>query len=213
MPIITKIETQKNKSRVNIFVDDSFFCGLNKETAIIFGLKENKEIGEEKLKSAIFESEVKSAFEKALDYVGRRMHTKKELLDKLIKKGYSKEVVLKAIEKLEDYHYIDDELFAKQFASANSKLSKKVLKGKLSQKGVSSDIILEIIGDRTAEDEFELCLEQAKKYVKSKPIKEYKDLQKMQASLARKGFDFDIIKKVSKKVTEIDEDEENGDFD
>ena len=44
MPVITKIETQKNKSRVNIFVDDSFFCGLNKETAILFGLKENKEI-------------------------------------------------------------------------------------------------------------------------------------------------------------------------
>ena len=41
MPVITKIETQKNKSRVNIFVDDSFFCGLNKETAIIFKLKEN----------------------------------------------------------------------------------------------------------------------------------------------------------------------------
>lgn len=211
MPVITKIETQKNKSRVNIFVDDSFFCGLNKETAIIFGLKENKEIDEEKLKSAIFESETKSAFEKALDFVARRMHTKKELTDKLLKKGYSKEVVLKAIEKLEDYHYIDDEFFAKQFVSANQKLSKKVLKGKLTQKGVSSDIILEILGFRTAEDEFELCLEQAKKYVKSKPINEYKDLQKMQASLARKGFDFDIIKKVSKIVT-IVSDDENDDF-
>ena len=44
MAVITKIELQKNKSRVNIFVDDSFFCGLNKETAVIFGLKENKEI-------------------------------------------------------------------------------------------------------------------------------------------------------------------------
>ena len=64
MPTITKIETQKNKKRVNIFVDGSFFCGLNKETAILFGLKENKEIDEQKLREAAFESEVKSAFEK-----------------------------------------------------------------------------------------------------------------------------------------------------
>lgn len=208
MPIITKIETQKNKSRVNIFVDDSFFCGLNKETAVLFGLKENKEIDEEQLTSAVKQSEIKSAFEKSLDYISRRMHTKKELTDKLIKKGYSKEVVLEAIKKLEDYHYIDDELFAKQFAQANQKLSQKVLKGKLAQKGVSSDIVLEIISDRTPENEFELCLAQAKKYVKSKPINEYKDLQKMQASLARKGFDFDTIKKVSKKVTAVEDESE-----
>ena len=38
---------QKNKSRVNIFVDDSFFCGLNKETALNFKLKINKEIDED----------------------------------------------------------------------------------------------------------------------------------------------------------------------
>lgn len=206
MPIITKIETQKNKSRVNIFVDDSFFCGLNKETAILFGLKENKEVNEEKLKSAIFESEVKSAFEKSLDYLGRRMYTKYELLDRLTKKGYEREVAEKAIEKLEDYHYVDDKLFAKQFAQSNQKVSKRILKGKLIQKGVSADIIPEIIETRTAEEEYNLCLEQARKYLKSKTVSELKDIQKMQASLARKGFDYDTIKKVCKETLKFDED-------
>ena len=202
MAVITKIETQKNKSRVNIFVDDSFFCGLNKETAILFGLKENKEIDEDRLKSAIFESEVKSAFEKSLDIVGRRMHSKKELIDKLIKKGYQPEVCEKVIQKLEEYHYIDDALFAKQFVASNKKLSKRILKEKLIFKGVSSDIILEIIEERTPDDEFDLCLAQANKYLKSKQINSYQDIVKMQASLARKGFDFDIIKRVSNAVNQ-----------
>ena len=201
MAVITKIETQKNKSRVNIFVDDSFFCGLNKETAILFGLKENKEIDENSLKSAIFESEVKSAFEKSLDIVGRRMHSKKELIDKLIKKGYQPDVCEKVIEKLEEYRYIDDVLFAKQFVASNKKLSKRILKEKLILKGVSSDIVLEIIEERTPDDEFELCLAQANKYLKSKQINSYQDLAKMQASLARKGFDFEIIKRVCKATT------------
>ena len=205
MPVITKIETQKNKSRVNIFVDDSFFCGLNKETAVIFGLKENKEIDEEKLKVAIFESEVKSAFEKSLDYLGRRMYTKKELIERLTQKGYTKEVSEKVIEKLEEYRYIDDKLFAKQFFQSNSHLSKRVLQGKLMQKGVANDIISEIIDERTGESEFDLCLLQARKYLKSKKINDIKDIQKMQASLARKGFDFDTIKKVCKITTKTEE--------
>lgn len=202
MSVITKIETQKNKSRVNIFVDDSFFCGLNKETAILFGLKENKEIDEDKLKTAIFESEAKTAFEKSLDYLSRRMNTKKELFDKLIKKGYSKEVVESAIKKLEEYHYIDDNLFAKQFVQANKKLSKKVLRLKMQQKGILPDIILENIEDITPEDEILQCLKQAEKYLKTKQINSFQDLQKMQASLARKGFDFDTIKFATKKLTE-----------
>lgn len=209
MSIITKIETQRNKSRVNIFVDDSFFCGLNKETAVIFGLKQGKEIEEDELKQVITESEVKSAFEKSLDLLGRRMNSKKELIDKLLKKGYSEEVVQKTIEKLEDYHYVDDELFAKQFAESYKKLSKKMLKEKLALKGISSDIILEIIGDRTSEDEFSLCFVQAEKYLKTKTISCFKDYQKMQASLFRKGFDFDTVKRVCKELVNKDDFEEN----
>ncbi len=206
MPIITKIESQKNKSRVNVFVDDSFFCGLNKETAIIFGLKENREIDEDKLKKAIFESEIKSAFEKSLDYLGRRMYSKKELNDKLIQKGYSKEVIEETIKKLEEYRYVDDKLFAKQFVQSNKNLSKRVLQGKLILKGISSDIIPEIIGDRTPESEFELCLTQANKYLKSKEVNDLSSLNKMQASLARKGYDFDTIKKVCKQLIKFDSD-------
>ena len=205
MPVITKIETQKNKSRVNIFVDDSFFCGLNKETAVIFGLKENKEVDEEKLKVAIFESEVKSAFEKSLDYLGRRMYTKKELIERLTQKGYIKEVAERVIEKLEEYRYIDDKLFAKQFFQSNGHLSKRVIQGKLIQKGVANDIISDIIEERTGESELELCLLQAKKYLKSKEVNDIKDIQKMQASLARKGFDFDTIKKVCKITIKSEE--------
>jgi SOS response regulatory protein OraA/RecX len=80
------------------------------------------------------------------------------------------------------------------------------LKGKLIQKGVSADIIPEIIETRTAEEEYNLCLEQARKYLKSKTVSELKDIQKMQASLARKGFDYDTIKKVCKETLKFDED-------
>ena len=201
MAIITKIEEQKNKKRVNIFVDDAFFCGLNKETAVIFRLKVGNEIEESKLQDAIFESEVKSAFEKASEYLGLRMHTKKELFDKLLKKGYQKDVIAKAIEKLEEYRYVDDGLFSKHFITENKRYSKRVLELKLREKGVNTEIIGDSIDEYTSdEDEYDLCLKQAEKYVKSKDMTKEGAYQKMVASLVRKGFEFDMIKSVSKKV-------------
>ena len=210
MSVITKIEQQRNKSRVNIFVDGAFFCGLNKETAIIFRLKEGKEVDESKLQKAIFESEVKSAFEKSLDYLGRQMYSKKVLFDKLTLKGFSPEVSKAAIEKLESYRYVDDELFAKQFVQQNSKKSKRILKDKLQQKGVDKEIISKVLEENRAGDEFEICLLEAKKYAKNKTIDGAKDIQKFYASLARKGFDFSTIKKAVKTVINKDFEEENN---
>ena len=210
MAVITKIEEQKNKKRVNIFVDNAFFCGLNKETAILFRLKEDSEIDENTLKNAIFESEVKSAFEKAIDYISSRIHTKKELFDKLFKKGFEKKVVDSAIFKLEEYNYVNDELFAKTFVQENYKYSKKMLENKLKQKGVSSEIISNVLELNTDEKEEELCEKQLKKLLKSKNKNDFskEELQKIYMSLFRKGFEFDLIKKVCRKVLVQNLDEE-----
>lgn len=210
MAVITKIEEQKNKKRVNIFVDNAFFCGINKETAILFRLKEDSEIDENTLKNAIFESEVKSAFEKAIDYISSRIHTKKELFDKLFKKGFEKKVIDSAIFKLEEYNYVNDELFAKTFVQENYKYSKKMLENKLKQKGVSSEIISNVLELNTDEKEEELCEKQLKKLLKSKNKNDFskEELQKIYMSLFRKGFEFDLIKKVCRKVLVQNLDEE-----
>ncbi len=200
LAIITKIEQQKNKARVNIFVDDAFFCGINKETALIFKFKVGQVTSEETLKQAVFESETKSAFEKASSYLETRMHSRKELSDKLIKKGYSKDAVIEAIKKLEEYHFVDDSLYAKQFLEQNGKLSKNMIKNKLLAKGVSFDIVNDCLGFREDDDELVICEKQIKKYLKGKTIETYNDLSKMYASMLRKGFNIDMIKKVSKNL-------------
>lgn len=199
MGIITKIEDQKNKKRFNIFVDDAFFCGLMKEIAIIANLKVGKHVDENELKNLIFESEVKMAFEKASSLLESREHSKKELITKLLTKGYDKQVALKACEKLEEYHYIDDNLFAKHFVEQNRKYSKMMLEIKLKEKGISSDIISECIEEIEDDQELELCEKQMKKYIGSKDMNKEGAKEKLFASLARKGFKFDVIKQVYKK--------------
>lgn len=200
MGIITKIEEQKNKNRVNIFVDDSFFCGLEKETAVIFGLKVNKEIDENELSLAIEKSEEKRAFEKSMDYLSKRMHSKFELKDKLLKKGFSNEVVSNTILKLEEYHYVDDDMFARLFIEQNSNLSKRMIFNKLQLKGINKDIIDKNLIEIDSDAEIEKCEVLARKLLKSTKIENFNDKQKFVAKLVRRGFSYDTISKVLKNI-------------
>ena len=127
MGVITKIEQQKNKSRVNIFVDNSFFCGLEKETAVILRLKEGSSVDEKTLQDAIKMSEEKRAFEKATGYISVRMYSKREIITKLKNKGFDDDAISGAITKLEEYKFVDDNAFAKLYIEQNSKLSKNTL--------------------------------------------------------------------------------------
>lgn len=200
MGTITKIEQQKNKNRVNIFIDNDFFCGLEKETAIIFGLKVGKQVDEAYINEAVIASEKKRAFEKAIDYLSIRMHTKRELFLKLQKKGFDENSINGAFEKLEEYNYIDDYAFAKEYVNQNTKYSKLVIKNKLMQKGIKSSIIDEVLNDFEKEDEIKICKKFAEKYLKSKNFKLSDDKQKIIASLSRKGFKFDIISRAIKEL-------------
>ena len=160
-----------------------------------------KQVDEAELQRLIFDSEVKMAFEKASSLLATREHSKKEIIDKLLKKGYQKDVAAAACFKLEEYHYVDDELFAKHFIEQNKKYSRAMLENKLRQKGIAGDIVDNAFEQFDDLDEIELCEKQMRKYINSKDMTKEGSKEKLFASLARKGFKFDVIKQVFKRFS------------
>ena len=80
MATITDIKPQaKNKGRVNLYIDDRFYCGLEKLTALSCRLTVGDEIDPDRLSAAVAESECASAFEKAAKYLGLRPRTEREM--------------------------------------------------------------------------------------------------------------------------------------
>ncbi len=105
---ITDISQQKrNKSRVNIFIDDEFVCGMDAVTAAAARLKIGKEISQSELVAAVRDSEINSAFERAVGYLSLSPRSRREIEKYLTDKSYSREVAQAAIERLELYHYIE----------------------------------------------------------------------------------------------------------
>jgi len=192
MGIITEISRQKNKKRVNIFVDGEFISGISFEAAAKHGLNTGNYIDNNKLIAIIEESESQSAFTTGLDIIARSPKTKSEIIKKLIKKGFTSSVIDKAISKMEEYNYIDDLSYAKSFVKSYTSKSKKEIEYKLKTKGVSEEYIKQVTSELDDEYEGQNALLFARKYMRGKEYNE-KTKNNLFAGLVRKGYSLDTI--------------------
>lgn len=199
---ITDIAKQKrNKSRVSVFIDGEFVCGLDEVTAAAARIKIGDEIAEDALKRLVHDSETNSAFERAVSYLSFAPRSRKEIEKYLADKGYDREIADLALERLDAYRYIDDRAYAEALIKAKSKRYGTFrLKAELKKKGVSSEIIDELLSDG-GEDNIDII---AEKYMSSHKSS---DKQKLKRFLAGRGFSWESI---SSAVSRL---EDTGAFD
>ncbi len=206
---ITDIAKQKhNDSRVSVFIDGEFALGLDAVTALAARIKIGDEITAEELKAVAHVSEVNSAFERAVGYVSYAPRSKRETEKYLRDKGYDGDVVSEAVKRLCDYKYIDDLTYAQSYVKSKSgKYGKIRIRSELKRKGISADIIDDILSgeefcdDYTEEeyDERSGAAEVARRYLKSH---RGCDAQKLKRYLAGRGFTWDCINAVVRDAAE-----------
>lgn len=202
---ITSITSQsKNPNRVNVSVDGKYRFSLDIYQVGDLGIRVGKEYSEAELNGLETESQFGKLYSRALEYVMMRPHSGREVRDYLYRKtrptitktgnkreGYSPALTERVFERLVDKGYIDDTKFARWWAE-NRNLTKgsslRKLTAELRAKGVSSDIIEEVLTGAGRSDTDELAKVVAKKRAR------YPDDQKFMQYLARQGFNYDDIK-------------------
>ena len=198
--IITEIKKIGRGDRYSIYCDDVFFMQIETEILVKNKLKLGQELSEEQAQNLKLQNGDYASFDKALSYLEKGMKTQKGIRDYLKKKGYLDESIDKAIEKLIEYGYINDELFAESYINTYCNIKgKQKIKFELIAKGIDKQIIEQKLEDLLDEDEqINACFALAKKYLKNKVIDE-KTYQKLCAHLVSKGFSYDTISKVAKE--------------
>ncbi|MBE5758029.1 MAG: hypothetical protein E7345_03775 [Clostridiales bacterium] len=198
MSVITKIEVQKNnKDRVNLYIDDAFYTGMNIEVVMKHQLKKGMDISEDLLEKIIFDDVKGEAFNKAIKYIGSSLKSVKQIKDYLKKKEYSDEVVCLVIDKLCEYKYVDDYEFAKSFVLTYSKKYGKLkIVSMLKSKGVEDNIIDDVFEEEKLESNIERV---ARKYLGSKQINNETWL-KLNRFLYSRGYDFEEIGRIISKL-------------
>lgn len=188
MATITKITAQqKNPDRANLFVDGEFFGGISKVVAVNHRLIPGMEIDEQALRKIVFESDKDGAFAYALSYIARYTPTQKQLTDKLYAKGYGKTVVNYAIEKACAYGYLDDEEYARSYASLNASIKGVVrIKNDLIAKGVDRQIVERVLSDFEPNDS---CLLLARKHARGQDLDDPKYRARLARFLTYRGYE------------------------
>ena len=210
-------EAVRDKNRVNIYIDDKFFCSLDIAQVVDLRIKIGRELSDDELEELKRASDFSKFYNRALEYALMRPHSSKEVRDYLkrktldrkvrvknqktgeyktvLKQGYDQSLVEPVYQRLEERGYIDDRRFAETWVE-NRNITKgsslKKLRQELSQKGISQSIIEEVLAETDRDDVAEL------RKIIARKAKKYPDEQKLIQYLMRQGFNYsDILDELS----------------
>lgn len=221
---ITNIkEAVRDRNRVNIYVDDKFYCSLDISQVVDLHLKIGKKLDHDALIALRRASDFGKFYARALEYSLMRPHSSKEIRDYLKRKtlsrkvrtknlktgeysvreksGYDASLVPLVYERLEQRGYIDDYRFAEVWVE-NRNISKgvsvKKLRLELQQKGISAQIIDAVLSSSSRDDRKEL-----RKIIARKSNK-YPEQQKLIQYLVRQGFNYsDVVEELSAESSSL----------
>lgn len=145
------------------------------------------------------------AMNSSLWFLGKSPQTTQMIIDRLKKKQIPEDIIERTVDKLVEAKWLNDELFAENFIYSKRKYDKlgvSSIRMKLMQKGISRDISDKLLADIEDEDLYDTALILAEKKMRSvrrEPDKQ-KQIQKVAAFLAGRGYSPSIIYDIAKKV-------------
>lgn len=145
-------------------------------------------------------------------YLAKRRHTRKELVDHLKERQIPEDIIEETLARLEEEGHVNDESYAKDFIDSRrdfQKLGSQAIRYKLILKGIDSSIIDELLSELEEDDLYETALYHAKKKVKTmRKLTPQKQLQRIVATLAYKGYSGSMSYKAAQQaINEIDDED------
>ncbi len=184
---ITNIEVQKrNKNRVNIYIDEEYRFSCDSEIVYKYNLSKGQNIQLKDLEEIIDEDNYLKAKAAAFRIIERSYKTEKQIEDKLLLKGFDKDIVERIKKLLKEYDFMNDAKYVQAFIKDNIKSqgNKKIHK----------------------EDMEEYATNLAEKKYRTLSKREsdpWKLSNKLISFLLSKGYDYEMAKSIVGKITNI----------
>lgn len=134
------------KGRYRVAFDNGVSCILYRSEVAQLSIEVQCSLTDENYDYLINEIVGKRAKKRAMHILEQMDRTEHQLREKLARCEYPQECIDSAVEYVKKYRYLDDERFASSYVRYHQeKLSRQQLSVKLTQKGVSKDIIAEAL--------------------------------------------------------------------
>jgi regulatory protein len=202
VPIITSIRQQKDKNRVNVYLDDKFGFGIDLDNFVLLNLRVGQELAEKEIEGIVKKAEFQKDLDKVLRFAMVRPRSEKEIKDYFKRKNFDALMYDNLIEKLRHFDLLDDEKFAKWWVEQRQNFRpkpKRILKIELRTKGIKPEIIKQVLETEEIDEEKMVRELIEKKAYKWKNLESNVKKQKISQFLAGKGFSWEVIEKIMRK--------------
>ena len=192
---------QRNRQRVNVYLDEEFAFGLARIVAA--WLQVGQELSEEKIAELQSEDRREVAFQKALRFIEHRDRSEAEIKQHLKGQGIDDEVASGVLERLQRNGLVNDQRFTQDWIENRSEFhprSRRALAFELRQKGIDREAIDEALD--SFDDEEMAYRAAARQYRKYSSLEWPEFRQKMYVFLARRGFSYETAAPVVRRVWE-----------
>lgn len=211
--IRVKIENYKKlkNGKYRLSFNNSETMDVYEDVILNLELLLKKDISESLKQKILQENEKYDTYAVGLKYLNTRVRSKKEIWDYLKKKEYSFSNIENAINILEKQGYINDLNFAKAFL--NNRLittsnGPYKIKSDLKEKGVSNEVIDEVMEEYTLDIQKEKILKQMNRMIKSNRNKgNYLLKRKIFNELSKQGFKRGLLNEYLQNL-QLDSDQE-----
>jgi regulatory protein len=206
--VVTALHAQRrHPERVNVHIDGEFCCGAAWEVVYAEGLRVGDAAGADVIARIQLADERWKAKQAALSLLAARPRARRELGDRLRRKGYDAETAQWALIQVERLGLIDDVAFAESWVRDRLRLrprGARALVAELTRKGVDSDTarnVVERIMHAEQADDGALCQEAADRWLRThgrtvatEPDQHARVTRRLAAFLQRRGYAGDHIR-------------------
>jgi len=180
-----------------VFIDGVFAIGVARDVADAFGLHQDQVLDEALLADLTARNLVHKATTTALNFLAYRPRSEGEIRRKLHQGHYPDATIEQVLLKLRDWHYVDDQDFARRWIenrSAHRPRGSRLLAQELKAKGIQPEIMAEALDGAELDevsDALDIARQRARKLHDLDPqIRE----RRLTGFLARRGYGFDVIR-------------------
>lgn len=195
---VTAIQGQvRDPDRVSVFIDGVFAIGIARDVADAFGLHKDQVLDDALLADLVARNLVHKATTIALNLLSFRSRSEGEIRRKLQQGKYPDATIEQVLAKLREWHYVDDEDFARRWIenrSAHRPRGSRLLAQELKAKGIQPQILAEALDESDldeASDALALARQRSRQlHDLDQQVRE----RRLTGFLARRGYGFDVIR-------------------
>jgi len=200
MNTITAIRESNRRQQVKVFLDGKLAFSLKAEVAAREGLQVGQELSSAQIAALQQSDRQQRCLSTAERYLSYRPRSEAELRERLRQRGFDSDSVAATMAQLKDQGLVDDKVFA-QFWKDNRELSprsRRLIRLELRRKGVSDDIIAQMVATSDDEDSaYQAALSKTRRL----SLSDYDSFRRRLSDyLQRRGFTYSVTKHTVERV-------------